>query len=167
MVTRSTIVNVELGRKKDLTITELMLISKALGISPLALMIDMDDLFTKESEYPGFEGVPRFQLMSWIRGSGRTFTPESLPGLAVSSIVEHYEAALRFTNEAEDVLEQARDLREHGGSLEIELAEKLEKRAESYLLVIDDELSGISNLTGKPIPGWVREALIMETQLDG
>lgn len=42
-ITRSTIVNLELGRKRDATIGEVMQLSKALDVPPAALLFDLDN----------------------------------------------------------------------------------------------------------------------------
>lgn len=42
-ITRSTIVNLELGRKRDATIGEVMQLSKALNVPPAALLFDLDN----------------------------------------------------------------------------------------------------------------------------
>lgn len=47
LVTRTMVTNVESGRKRDLTVIELMQVASALGISPLALMVDFDDPWGK------------------------------------------------------------------------------------------------------------------------
>lgn len=44
-VTRGVIANVESGRKRDLTATELMLVASGLDISPIALLVDLDRPF--------------------------------------------------------------------------------------------------------------------------
>lgn len=45
-VTKTTIVNLELGKKADMTVTELLLISRALHISPTLLIVDETKPFT-------------------------------------------------------------------------------------------------------------------------
>lgn len=42
-ITRGLIANIESGRKRDLTSTELMLIASGLDISPLSLLVDLDE----------------------------------------------------------------------------------------------------------------------------
>ncbi|MDJ0336424.1 helix-turn-helix transcriptional regulator [Salinibacterium sp. G-O1] len=46
-ITRSLIANIESGRKRDLTSSEVVLIASGLRISPLALLIDTDDPYGK------------------------------------------------------------------------------------------------------------------------
>lgn len=44
-ITRGVIANIESGRKRDLTSTELALIASGLDVSPIALLVDMNDPF--------------------------------------------------------------------------------------------------------------------------
>ena len=60
-VSRSTIVNLELGRKKDATTTELMLIAKALRVSPVSLLVDLSKPFDRE-----LEGLTNFETLNWF-----------------------------------------------------------------------------------------------------
>jgi|GEM_PF-5280836 len=53
-ITRQMIVNVETGRKRDLTATELVLIAAGLDVPPLALLVDLDEPF---GPLP-FDGLP-------------------------------------------------------------------------------------------------------------
>lgn len=60
-VSRSTIVNLELGRKKDATTTELILIAKALRVSPVSLLVDLSKPFDRE-----IEGLTNFETLNWF-----------------------------------------------------------------------------------------------------
>ena len=54
LITKSTIVNLELGKKSDMTISELLLISRALKITPMAFICDLEQPFERSTDSVNF-----------------------------------------------------------------------------------------------------------------
>lgn len=49
-ISKGTITNIEVGRKADITIQELIALSRAIGVTPLALVCDLEQPFSKYKE---------------------------------------------------------------------------------------------------------------------
>ncbi|MCH4210059.1 helix-turn-helix domain-containing protein [Bifidobacterium sp.] len=62
---RSTVRSIENGRKPDVTVTELLLLAKALNISPIMLIVDFDDL-PASPEYPGLGIRNNYEFAQWM-----------------------------------------------------------------------------------------------------
>ncbi|PPG18971.1 hypothetical protein C5C74_08320 [Rathayibacter sp. AY1E8] len=75
-VTRSTIVNIELGRKSDPSIGELLAIAEALNRSPLELLLDLEDPFAVAELPTMARTLTNLEVERWFR---LQFELKSLP----------------------------------------------------------------------------------------
>jgi transcriptional regulator with XRE-family HTH domain len=73
-VTKSVIVNLEQDRKTDMTVTQLLLLSKALDIPALALISDCDEPFGRP-DIPGFEENYNVDLADLLVPFSGAFAP--------------------------------------------------------------------------------------------
>lgn len=62
---RSTVRSIENGKKLDVTVTELLLLSRALKISPIMLIVDVNNL-AGSIEYIGLDVKNNYYLMQWL-----------------------------------------------------------------------------------------------------
>lgn len=66
--TRSVITAIETGRKLEgVTLAEVLRFAHVLGVSPLCLMIDLEQPFLR-ADFPGFEGLYNYQAMRRFNG---------------------------------------------------------------------------------------------------
>lgn len=67
-VTKTKLVNIELGKKADMTITELLLISRALDLSPTLLIVDESRPFAAPDAFNGINdnGISNVELAQWM-----------------------------------------------------------------------------------------------------
>lgn len=62
---KSTVRNLENGRKQDVTVTELLWLSRMLRISPIMLIVDTEHLSGKP-DYPGIGITNNYYFMRWL-----------------------------------------------------------------------------------------------------
>ena len=62
-VTRSTIINLEAGRKADPTVGEVMVLARALDVYPAALLFDLDNPFAPTQDTPPRRGDQHGRLL--------------------------------------------------------------------------------------------------------
>lgn len=74
-VTKSTIINLEQGRKSDMTVTELLILAKAFGVSAIALVCDIDDPFG-HPDISGFERYHNADLADLLSLYDGTYGPQ-------------------------------------------------------------------------------------------
>ena len=66
-VTRSTIINLEAGRKPDPTVSEVVILARALGVHPAALLLDLKDPFGKPDDIDVGD-VDNLAAFYWLGG---------------------------------------------------------------------------------------------------
>lgn len=118
-ISKGTITNIEVGRKADITIQELIALSRAIGVTPLALVCDLEQPFSKYKEQSFAdtnvtnEDVARWfnpsnqsdgddDVMSWFESMcGKSI---STPAEDVSGIWDEVEILRTCLNQAEVLL---------------------------------------------------------------
>lgn len=75
-VTRQVLVNLEAGRRRALSIDDLFVIAHALGVNPLFLLFDQNQMGRPNEVLPGLE-VPEWVALQWAR-SAPTFISSGL-----------------------------------------------------------------------------------------
>ncbi len=82
---RSTVTKLETGRRGSVTVPELFALAEALEVSPLALLVNLDD--RSSAVFPAVETQPA-ALLWWLQGR------EPLPGTAAKALLPHPAADL-------------------------------------------------------------------------
>ncbi len=79
-VSASVIQNLESGRKVDPTVSQLIALSRALGVPPIVLLIPLGDpMAPVEMAGAGFEETAAFELDAWWSGLSEGIAEASLP----------------------------------------------------------------------------------------
>ncbi len=139
-IPRSTITNLEIGRKESISIQEVAILAKALGIPPLSLVFPIGRERTVEL-LPGTE-VPTWLAAQWFTGEG-PFPAALLDGgwgantddmRAWKGGAPLYFRQLRTLREQWDRARgRARQARQEGSSEDVEFTEQMLRDAEDQL----------------------------------
>ncbi|TFC85799.1 XRE family transcriptional regulator [Cryobacterium sp. TmT2-59] len=103
-ITKSTIQNVESGRKADLSVMQLLDISKALGIPPVALVVPINQPFDRARIPGASEAVSQmtnWELVEWLTMREEGGTRTSL-GLWIGNVMTQIERLVEAVREFPD-----------------------------------------------------------------
>jgi len=67
-LSKGVIANIETGRKLELSVSQLLALSAALEVPPVALIMDIDDLTSDEIFHVGRANSRRFGIFGWLTG---------------------------------------------------------------------------------------------------
>ncbi|WP_147305313.1 helix-turn-helix transcriptional regulator [Subtercola boreus] len=130
-ITRSTVVNIEVGRKKDPSYSEVMLIASALDISPLALMVDFEnpwspiDVEGMARPYGGVTSVEYVSMVQVLQSEYFRNPPDTFWGLGrLMDSLHGAEAAEADVAAVAESVARGDKWEKHGTHWRLELGEK-------------------------------------------
>jgi len=93
-MTRSVIANIESGRKADISVAQLLAISEVLGISPIALMLPLENPSSRISLREGRREYELGEVLEWVLMRKTSYSSERALGTHESRYVQRIAKAI-------------------------------------------------------------------------
>jgi transcriptional regulator with XRE-family HTH domain len=142
--TAAAIANIETGRRvdgkrrRDVTVDELAIFARALNVSPVVLLFELDEVTVTEAEVLPDLVVPMWTATAWFTGEGQ-LPSEDLHGQSEADSAEWVRKTAPVTLFREhDRLVQAMPTGSVIGDTEDEVAEEMRKNAEERRALVAD-----------------------------